>query len=947
MNIIKTVKYNNKVKHKKCEACGKPAFAHFEGSPFCRRHYLQMRRGGIKERTNRDLNKITELDNGTVSIELYDRNSNPIEDRIIIDKEDLDLIKNNKIGLGRFGDKKYGYLTKDGKVKLLHRYLWESKNGDIKPGFVVDHISGEGLNNTRKNLRLASALENSYNLKKDNKYTGVNKISEDKYVARIMHDNNDYHLGTYPSLREALDRRLEAERKYFGAFGPNLDYDKSNLLNYSQYERVLNNANTLKLYNQNNFVLAGVDHNTGSWNQFGILPYGQYQRLWNYFGSGNNKSSWDKQTNVALRTEFLNMYGRLPTTREFESLVNESSKYNINHINALGSAGSQVALDSLMLIPNLGPFAVSANLTGKAAKVLAASKFGQKMLNSGIIKKTADGLAWAGKSKAMNSVGKKAGVVTEMVSDNVMQEYTEELAAKIWNGFKILESTPSEHFDEMVSSYNKNNIKDGMTLLALRISDSKSKTPIADRIRELHIYNDCISEENNKDKNIVGNNKINYYGNYKFTPETKKFLSSGYYPVLEHIPSYEELVKIREKYINTGEIPSKYKEIFFGKKYEIEPFSNIRYEQLKKDDPDKAEEYKKFYEENKHRVKPINPVPDSSLRYSRGRGQLNAGPDAWSPNYGDDERVKKYHSDLSKYYEIKRNTEVNYPAFLEFMEYVGNPRNKNDIDVLNSILSNDLHLVNLKTQGGAFYTLDEKGNIRENTSDFSDSTDSRYNENNSRIITKEEFENLPIEEKQKIIYNIASLKLSEQSNDPTRYSKTPKGVNRMMHNFDLNQSEIDKHNKWVYDSISKYSGKFNNGEQNYQESYKPNYSQKDAFDVTYKVNRGAIDLAGSAAYWDRGTPLPGITIGQGESGDDTVKSMTEVAKESYNANNDSSKNNSDSNKSTSSPVNSIKETLKENPGFQTAALGTLAAGGLLAYHLSKKKKKKKGKEENV
>lgn len=235
MNIIQVPKYNNSVKNKTCVVCGSEAFAHYNGIPYCRKHYHQIRRGGIKERTNRDANELIDMGN-FMKVVLYDRTGAKLQQFGLIDKNDLKFIDGKRIGQSKYGDKNYCYINVNGSPILLHRYIWLKNNGKIPSGMVVDHINGNPMDNRKQNLRLASALENSYNLGKKDKYTGVNKLGENRYAARIMHDRKDYHLGTFPTLREALDRRLEAEKSYFGKFGPNVSRGGYNeLVNYASY----------------------------------------------------------------------------------------------------------------------------------------------------------------------------------------------------------------------------------------------------------------------------------------------------------------------------------------------------------------------------------------------------------------------------------------------------------------------------------------------------------------------------------------------------------------------------------------------------------------------------------------------------------------------------------------------------------------------------------------
>ena len=89
----------------------------------------------------------------------------------------------------------------------------------------MDHINRDKLDNRKMNLRLCSPTENSRNISiaKNNKsgVTGVEKMSNGKWRARIMVDRKGIHLGSFKTLEEAKEARMKAEIKYFGEFSPN------------------------------------------------------------------------------------------------------------------------------------------------------------------------------------------------------------------------------------------------------------------------------------------------------------------------------------------------------------------------------------------------------------------------------------------------------------------------------------------------------------------------------------------------------------------------------------------------------------------------------------------------------------------------------------------------------------------------------------------------------
>jgi len=112
-----------------------------------------------------------------------------------------------------------GYEVK-GKTKLvmMHRELIGAPHGRL-----VDHVDGNGLNNRRANLRLASNSENTRNSKKriDNKsgYKGVcwDELQR-KWRASIRLNGRQTYLGLYASPQEAHNAYREAATREYGEF---------------------------------------------------------------------------------------------------------------------------------------------------------------------------------------------------------------------------------------------------------------------------------------------------------------------------------------------------------------------------------------------------------------------------------------------------------------------------------------------------------------------------------------------------------------------------------------------------------------------------------------------------------------------------------------------------------------------------------------------------------
>lgn len=100
---------------------------------------------------------------------------------------------------------------------LLHRYLLQTG-----PNEEVDHRDGDGLNNRRENLRIATSSENKMNAGKKrssrSKFKGVSWYSgARKWVARIVDSKRRrIHLGSFDSEKDAALAYSEAAKRLHG-----------------------------------------------------------------------------------------------------------------------------------------------------------------------------------------------------------------------------------------------------------------------------------------------------------------------------------------------------------------------------------------------------------------------------------------------------------------------------------------------------------------------------------------------------------------------------------------------------------------------------------------------------------------------------------------------------------------------------------------------------------
>ena len=121
-----------------------------------------------------------------------------------VDDCDAPLVRNRKWILATNGGCRYAVTTVDGRQLLMHRILLGLKTNDRH----VDHIDGDGLNNTRSNIRVVSHAENMQNRRLHrNNTSGYRAVSFDKknkkWRARVQLNGRTNNVGTFPTPEAA------------------------------------------------------------------------------------------------------------------------------------------------------------------------------------------------------------------------------------------------------------------------------------------------------------------------------------------------------------------------------------------------------------------------------------------------------------------------------------------------------------------------------------------------------------------------------------------------------------------------------------------------------------------------------------------------------------------------------------------------------------------------
>ncbi len=138
----------------------------------------------------------------------------------IIDASDYESISKFK-WFARYspsGDTWYAVRSVNSSGIYMHRQIMQSPKG-----ILVDHRDGDGLNNQRSNLRLATHRQNSLNRSaQSNSQSRIKGVrfhkSSNKWEARIVVNKSYIYLGLHSTAEQASIAYNAAAILYFGEF---------------------------------------------------------------------------------------------------------------------------------------------------------------------------------------------------------------------------------------------------------------------------------------------------------------------------------------------------------------------------------------------------------------------------------------------------------------------------------------------------------------------------------------------------------------------------------------------------------------------------------------------------------------------------------------------------------------------------------------------------------
>lgn len=143
----------------------------------------------------------------------------------IVDEEDFEYLNQWKWFYYKHKNTATGYAARNRRTDSAHRTHFTMHRqilGD-KEKHEIDHIDGNGLNNSRKNLRHCTRSQNQHNRNKyKNNTSGYKGVSFDKqsgkYCVNIQINKVQKKIGRYKTAEEAHEAYQKAALELHGEF---------------------------------------------------------------------------------------------------------------------------------------------------------------------------------------------------------------------------------------------------------------------------------------------------------------------------------------------------------------------------------------------------------------------------------------------------------------------------------------------------------------------------------------------------------------------------------------------------------------------------------------------------------------------------------------------------------------------------------------------------------
>ncbi len=141
--------------------------------------------------------------------------------RVKLDREDLEKVVRRTWQIKHMGYRIYFRTRNSNRKNIpLHRFILKVKKGQI-----VDHISGDTLDNRKRNLRIVTAQQSTWNTgpRKGLKYKGVEKkVVKGKWTgkwrAKLRKQGRTYVSRSFPTIEQAAKARDKLSRKHHGQY---------------------------------------------------------------------------------------------------------------------------------------------------------------------------------------------------------------------------------------------------------------------------------------------------------------------------------------------------------------------------------------------------------------------------------------------------------------------------------------------------------------------------------------------------------------------------------------------------------------------------------------------------------------------------------------------------------------------------------------------------------